>query len=470
MKKAFSVLLFGFIGISFVYEGHAMFSRTGVRGLTGIMEGASRLSALSQTVRPAASLAQSVLTADPASATSGMTGTLSSPSFVPKIAIPLDVFQGQPSLVSAVKEVLTSTPSAPSASPITTSMWDQIKSIPIRNFNRIKAPDLLDSGTGGGVLSKVSAEGVFSKGSFFNDTKENSVLNGLFGDRAAPVTDFLEHTKENSVLNGLFGESATATDVFHNESSFGLEELFCDDMFAGQESVLTQGPKFAKRVMLEKPKKYDLSYGQLSESLPWAKILWSADMLRLESQESGWAKAAFKVAAHHAVQYATSSLVDATIMFFCPSFVALNPASFSLSSVWNLSQAVASYAFYGSVTANPLGLSAMSALQVAHFAYQNPEYVYMAGQTMNKATTFVSSLCGNPVIGLVTGGLSPFAASVADLGSSFAGDALKGVSRGVMNFNAMLVEKPTTWLMSGASTVYSKLWAAPATEPVPAYA
>lgn len=442
MKKAFSVLLFSCIGISSVYEGHAMFSRTGVRGLTGIMEGASRLSALSQTVRPAASLAQSVLTADPASATSGMTGTLSSPSFVPKVAIPLDVFQGQPSLVSAVKEVLTSTPSAPSASPITTSMWDQIKSIPIRNFNRIKAPDLLDSGTGGGVLSKVSAEGVFSKGSFFNDTKENSVLNGLFGDRAAPVTDFLEHTKENSVLNGLFGESATATDVFHNESSFGLEELFCDDMFAGQESVLTQGPKFAKRVMLEKPKKYDLSYGQLSESLPWAKILWSADMLRIESQQSGWAKAAFKVAAHHAVQYLTSGLVDAAF----------------------------EYALSSAVAVNPIGLPVMTALQVGRWAYQNPESVYMAGQMVNKSAGLLSALLGNPLTGLATGGVGPLAASVADLGSSFAGDALKGVSRGVMNFNAMLVEKPTTWLMSGASTVYSKLWASPATDPAPAYA
>ena len=469
MKKAFSVLLFSFIGISFVYEGHAMFSRTG-RGLTGIMEGALRLNALSQTARPASSLAQSVLTTDPTSAPSGMTGPLFGSSVVPTIKMPSDMFQGQSSLLDAVKGMPTSTPLAPSASPITSSMWDQIKGIPIRTFNRITAPDLSDSGTGGGVLSKVSAEGVFAKGSFLSDTKENSVLNGLFGDHAAPVTDFLEHTKENSVLNGLFGESVTATNVFDKESSFDLEELFCDDMVAGQASVVTQGPKFAKRVMLEKPKKYGLSYGQLSESLPWTKILWSADMLRLESQESGWAKAAFKVAAHHAVQYATSSLVDAAIRFFCPSFVALNPVSFSLSSAWNLSKAVASYAFCGAVTVNPLGLSAMSALQLAHFAYQNPEYVYMTGQVINKTTTLAASWCGNPVIGLVTGGLGPLAASVADLGSSFVGDALKGVSRGVMNFNAMLVEKPVTWLMSGASTVYSKLWAAPATELVPAYA
>ncbi|MEH0002896.1 MAG: hypothetical protein V6Z78_04965 [Holosporaceae bacterium] len=444
MKKTFSVLLFSFIGISFVYEGHAVLTRAGTRGLTGIMEGVSRLNTLSKTVQPAASLAQSAFTI-PARAPSGMTGPLLGSSLVPTIKMPSDVFQGQSSLLGAVKGMPTSTPSAPSASPITTSMWDQIKSIPIRNFNRIKAPALLDSGT------------------------DDWVLNKMFAGGHAQTPDVLQ--TDDWVLNKMFaGGHAQTPDVFQSESSFGLEDLFRDDVVVGQGSVVTQGTNFAKNVTLEAPKNYDFSGVKLAKSLPWTKILWSADMLRLESQQSGLAKAAFKVAAHHAVQYATSSLVDAAIMFFCPSFVALNPASFSLSSVWNLSQAVASYAFYGSVTANPLGLSAMSALQVAHFAYQNPEYVYMAGQTMNKATTFVSSLCGNPVIGLVTGGLSPFAASVADLGSSFAGDALKGVSRGVMNFNAMLVEKSITWLMSGASTVYSKLWAAPATEPVPAYA
>lgn len=163
-------------------------------------------------------------------------------------------------------------------------------------------------------------------------------------------------------------------------------------------------------------------------------------MLRLESQQSGWAKAAFKVAAHHAVQYLTSGLVDTAF----------------------------EYALSSAVAVNPIGLPVMTALQVGKWAYQNPEAVYMAGQTVNKAAAVMSVLLGNPFTGLATGGLGPLAASVADLGSSFVGGTLKGVSRGVMNFNAMLVEKPVTWLMSGASTVYSKLWAAPVTEPVPA--
>lgn len=224
MKKAFSVLLFGFIGISFVYEGHAMFSRTG-RGLTGIMAGALRLNTLSKTVRPAASLAQSVLTTDLTSTPSGMTGPLFGSSLVPTIKMPSDMFQGQSSLLDAVKGMPTSTPLAPSASPITSSMWDQI-------------------------YKMLAKESLISKQNSATDllehTKENSVLNGLFGDHAAPVTDFLEHTKENSVLNGLFGESVTATDVFDKESSFGLEELFRDDMTggamtAGSESCIAQG-------------------------------------------------------------------------------------------------------------------------------------------------------------------------------------------------------------------------------------
>ena len=48
-------------------------------------------------------------------------------------------------------------------------------------------------------------------------------------------------------------------------------------------------------------------------------------MLRLESQQSGWAKAAFKVAAHHAVQYLTSGLVDTAFEYALSSAVAVNP-------------------------------------------------------------------------------------------------------------------------------------------------
>ena len=415
MKKAFSVLLFSFISISFVYEGHATFGR----GLMNLMEGSSRISALSKAVR-ALSLEQSAPTTDSTSMSSGMTGQLFDASLVPTgqssllhavkgmtaITLPApyasptsDVFQGQSSPFNEVSGIPTIKPTATPASFLTPSVWAEISKMSVKTLDQITAQDLPDSGAGGGVSDKAFADGVFPELS----------------------------------LN----------------------------------SLVTQLRKVATRMMSWMPKKYDLSYGQLSESLPWAKILWSADMLRLESQESGWAKAAFKVAAHHAVQYATSSLVDAAIGPFCPS---LDPVSFSLSSARSLSWAVVQYAVYGSFTVNPLGLSATSALQVAHFAYQNPEYVYMTGQVINKTTTLASSWCGNPVIGLVTGGVGPLAASVADLGSSFVGDALKGASRGVMNFNAMLVEKSVTWLMSGASTVYSKLWAAPATEPVPAYA
>ena len=421
MKKAFSVLLFSFIGISFVYEGHAMFSRTGVRGLTGIMEGASRLNALSKTVRPAASLAQSAFTIDPAKMPSVMTDVPFRSSVVPTIKMPSDMFQGQSKLASAM--MASTTPAEPVSG---LSLVDLCK-------------DLQVQPAGVSVESKIIEQTVQALPSACEE-----VVSGV----------------EASVESKIIEQTVQA-----------LPDV-CEEVVSGVESsVPTNSGDLTRKGTLQSPKTFnDLPGVQFEKSLPWAKILWSADMLRLESQESGLAKAAFKVAAHHAVQYATSSLVDAAIMFFCPSFVALNPVSFSLSSAWNLSKAVASYAFYGSVTVNPLGLSAMSALQVAHFVYQNPEYVYMAGQTVNKATTLASSWCGNPVIGLATGGFSPLAASVADLGSSFVGDTLKGVSRGVMNFNAMLVEKPVTWLMSGASTVYSKLWAAPATEPTPAYA
>ena len=448
MKKAFSVLLFSFIGISFVYEGHAMFSRTGVRGLTGIMEGASRLNALSKTVRPAASLAQSAFTIDPAKMPSVMTDVPFRSSVVPTIKMPSDMFQGQSKLASAM--MASTTPAEPVSG---LSLVDLCK-------------DLQVQPAGVSVESKIIEQTVQALPSACEE-----VVSGVEASVESKIIEQTVQALPSACEEVVSGVEASVESKIIEQTVQALPDV-CEEVVSGVESsVPTNSGDLTRKGTLQSPKTFnDLPGVQFEKSLPWAKILWSADMLRLESQESGLAKAAFKVAAHHAVQYATSSLVDAAIMFFCPSFVALNPVSFSLSSAWNLSKAVASYAFYGSVTVNPLGLSAMSALQVAHFVYQNPEYVYMAGQTVNKATTLASSWCGNPVIGLATGGFSPLAASVADLGSSFVGDTLKGVSRGVMNFNAMLVEKPVTWLMSGASTVYSKLWAAPATEPTPAYA
>ena len=248
---------------------------------------------------------------------------------------------------------------------------------------------------------------------------------------SAPTPPLFEAVSDSGSLNKLLGiPKQKAGSLLDQDTDLALNQLFSNKAEVGYlpgeevlnfdmlESARTSSTNLTQNAQLQLPKTFhDLPGIQITKSLPWTKILWSADMLRRESNNIGLSRAALRVAAHHAVQYATNGIVDKAF----------------------------TYALSTTLATNSIGFPVLTALKIGKWAYQNPEYVYMAGQTLNTSLGFLTGILGNPIVGIFTGGAAPFLATITNMGIACVNSTLVHMSQGIMRINASIIETPVLW-------------------------